>query len=148
MDLDSITPSDFKSYFVRDFSYWSADDGENLEYVLDSDINKAFGEAKINFNQSLFGTDEQIEIAYLYLTAHYLVMDLQAAMDGLDSRGSFTVNSRSVGSVSESYTIPQSFIDDPFLNYFTQTRYGQKYLSLLQAAFVGNVVSVSGGTKP
>lgn len=189
MDLDSITPSDFKSLFVRDFSYlpvWSDEATYNtgdqvyyestdlfyqcknngvtslptvtadwdvisdniLNYVLDADITRAFDETKINFNQSLFGTDEQIQLGYLYLTAHYMVMDLQAAQEGLNSSGKFMVASRSVGSVSESYSVPQRYLDDPYLSYFTQTRYGQKYLSLLQAAVVGNVVSVGGGTRP
>lgn len=117
-------------------------------YVLDSDITKAFGEARVNFNQSLFGRDENITLAYLYLTAHYLIMDLQNALSGVESKGGFIVNSRSVGSVSEGYAIPEKYTKSPVYSYYAQTGYGLKYLSFLTNRAIGNVVSVAGATRP
>jgi hypothetical protein len=97
------------------------------KYVLDKDITEAFIEGKMNF-RSVFPTDEAMQTAYLYLTAHYLVTDLN--MGGLDSASVGLLSSRSVGSVSESYTIP-SYMMNGLFAMFSQTKYGQKYVSLL-----------------
>lgn len=122
---------------------------DNIEnYVQDSDIERAFAEAQVNFNQALFSTDAEIQLAYLYLTAHYLVVDLKNANAGLSSSGNFPVASRSVGSVSESYNIPKTYQDNPIFSYLSQTGYGLKYLSLLLPKLIGNVGAVCGATKP
>lgn len=151
MDLDTITASDFKAFFRRDFPYLPSDSASYCDadkFVLDEDINKAFKEAKILFNQSMFGTDEEIELGYLYLTAHYLCNDLRAAASGIEGTGSFPVSARTVGSVSETYTIPQKYIDSPQLAFYTNTTYGLKYLSLILPNLVGNVGVVAGWTLP
>ena len=151
MDLSLITPSDFKTYFRRDFPYLPADPKSYCEedsFVLDSDIEKAFTEAKATFNQALFGDDETIRISYLYLTAHYLVVDIRASANGLSATGSFPLNSRSVGNVSESYDIPDAYKKNPQLAYFSSTPYGMKYLSIALPNLVGNVGAVAGWTTP
>lgn len=128
---------------------WSTFVDDSIEnYVQDSDITRAFLEAQMNFNQSLFGSDAQIQLAYLYVTAHYLVMDLRNALAGIDSRADYAVASRSVGSASENYSIPDRFTKDPILSYFMNSGYGQKYLSFVMSRIVGNVVAVQGTTRP
>lgn len=128
-------------------SEWEQYSDDIYNYVLDADITKAFAEAQLNFNQALFGSDSEITLVYLYLTAHYLVMDIRGALQGLESSGTFNVSSRSVGSVSESYAIPQEYLSDPFFEYFTKTTYGLKYLSYAVPRTRGNVNSISGGTR-
>ena len=128
---------------------WSTPVADNVNnYVLDSDIERAFAEARINFNQALYSTEEEITLVYLYLTAHYLVIDIQNATQGLESNSSYPVSSRSVGSVSESYDIPTAYREDPTFSYFSQTGYGLKYLSLMIPRIVGNVGVVFGSTTP
>lgn len=117
-------------------------------YVQDQDIQKAFLQAQTLFNQSFFGDDATEEMAYLYLTAHFLIIDLRAAGAGLSGTGAFPVSGRSVGSVSESYGIPAAYLNNPAMTLYTQTQYGMKYLSLILPQSVGNVVSVYGGTQP
>lgn len=153
MDLSTITAEDFKNYFVRDFAYlpdpYTGCEADRLNFVLDSDIEKAFAQAKIKFNQSLFGTNEEIELGYLWLTAHYMVIDLQAAQQGASSAGArFNVSSRSVGSVSESYDIPETYKKNPFISFLSKTAYGEKYFSLIQSRIIGNTFAVCGGTRP
>lgn len=153
MDLDTITVADFKTYFRRDFPYAtepaSSEVCSNLDsYVFDFDIEKAFGEAKTILNQGLFSDDDSIRIAYLYLSAHYLVVDLRAAQGGVDSSGSFPVSSRSVGSVSESYQIPDAYAQNAQYAFFTTSGYGMKFLSLVIPRLAGNVVAVAGWTHP
>ncbi len=122
------------------------DDIDN--YILDEDIEKAFSEAKIGLNQTLFSSDENITLGYLYLTAHYLVNDIRASIGGLAGKGVFALTSRSVGNVSESYGIPQAYLDNPIYQFFTQSPYGLKYLALVLPNLVGNIGHVAGATSP
>lgn len=152
--VDDITLDDFKSWFTRDFNY-ATPVGETestfdcpKDYVTDSDITKAYTEAKMNFNPGLFGVDAELKMSFLYLAAHYLVYDLQSSAAGVNSTGYFPVNSRSVGSVSESYQIPDWMMRDPILGSFMTTRYGQKYLSLVKPLLIGNVQVYIGNTTP
>lgn len=152
MDLSTITVADFKAQFPRGFPYLPSNLSPSSEtardYVLDSDIETAFVEAQMQFNQGLFGTDAQITLAYLYLTAHYLIHDLKAAAQGLNQSGSFPVSGRRVGSVSENYTIPDYYLNDPSLLFYTTSSYGVKYLSFVMPRIVGNIQAIQGATPP
>lgn len=123
-----------------------ADDVDN--YVQDSDIEAAFSEAQMTFNQSLFTTDATIKLGYLYLTAHYLVHDLRAAAGGLNAPVAMLTTGRSVGNVSENYGIPQAYLDDPMLTFYVGSAYGLKYLSFIWAQLRGGVYAVYGATQP
>lgn len=118
------------------------------DFILDLDIQKAFDQANMNFNQDLFGEDANIKIAFFYLSAYYLVIDIGAASSGLRGSGTFMLNAKSAGNVSSSYTIPERYINDPFLSAFTKNHYGEKYLSLLLPRLVGRIRTVEGATTP
>ena len=188
LDLDTITTTDFKNQFPRDFAYlpvwlntttyntgdevfydinglfyralndgvtsipttiadWVKIEDDVLNYIQDSDIERAFEEAQLSYNQGLFGTDAEVTLVYLYITAHYLVLDLRAASQGVESSSDFNVQSRSVGNVSESYSIPDIYVNDPNFSFYTKTQYGLKFLSFAVPRMQGNVVSVPGGTR-
>lgn len=136
------TASDFKAHFVRDWSYGSTD-----TTVMDSDITKAIAEAAVNFNESLWESQAVFTLAYLYLTAHYLVTDLRASSQGIAGSYSWLTGSKSVGSVSEGFSIPQKILDNPHLAMLSKTNYGAKFLSLALPRLVGNVVHVAGETQ-
>ena len=143
--IDSITVEDFKNYFTRQFPYAPADEPNNQEYITDADITVAFGQARINFPIKLFD-EESGRVAFMFLVAHYLCMDMQMAQSGIASTGQYIITSKSVGDVSASYGVPNKFLTDPFLNYFSTTQFGMKYLSLLYPRTVGAVNVVLGGT--
>lgn len=151
LDITEITVDDFKNHFVRDFPYApinvSIQDSNALKYVFDEDIEKAFKEAQISFNQNLFSTDDAIEIGYLYLSAHYLVTDLRRSISGLNSTPEYLVASRGVGSVSEAYSLPQEFLTNPAYSFFMSSGYGQKYIALILPALVGNVCVIEGKSQ-
>src|SRR5690606_38879219 len=93
--------SDFKAYFTRDFPY-----GEDPSTaIVDADITKAIGEAKFNVNETLFATQEQFTIGCMYAIAHYLVMDLRASSQGINGQFTWLENSKSVGAVSQAFSI-------------------------------------------
>lgn len=131
-----------------DTNNWSiaVDDIDN--YIVNEDITKAFAEATMILNQGLFTSDENIQLGYLYLTAHFLVNDLRASMNGISGSGAFPLESRSVGSVSESYGIPDIYLKNPVYSFYTQTSYGLKFLNMVLPFLVGNVVAVDGATSP
>lgn len=149
MDLTTITVAQFKARFNRDFTYANQDTPGAA--VGDQDIQNAFLDAQNSLNQSLFpgsNNNAQIINGYLYLTAHYLCLNLRAANAGLSGIGAFPVAGRTVGSVSESYQIPDAYKNVPWLAQYTQTTYGNIYLQLVLPYLVGNVVTVWGGALP
>lgn len=125
---------------------WTQVQDSAINYVTPQDINNAFGEAMVNLNQGLFGSDANITLGYLYLTAHYLVYDLQAANAGLGGTPPNSVTARSAGSISESYAIPARFTNDPIVQFYSTTFYGRKYLSFVLPFMVGNAAAVFGGS--
>jgi hypothetical protein len=144
MKYANPTIDEFKAYWTRDFPY-STDPAEG---VTDTDIAKCFTQANFSINQNLFASQEDYTTAYMLLAAHYLVLDIRLATQGLNSTYQWAVSSRSVGAVSESYSIPTNFQNNPFLTMLSQTGYGGKYLALLLPLMHGNVLSIQGQTLP
>jgi hypothetical protein len=140
-----ITVDDFKGWFSRDFPYSASGD---LSGITDQDILKAFAEASMNFNSSLFGTCEEQKLGFLYLAAHYLVIDIQNSTQGLNGKYEGVMASKSVGSVSVGYQIPDWVMAHPIYSLLSQSKYGMKYLSLIIPLLVGNIAAVRGATHP
>jgi len=123
-------------------------DETDLAKVTDNDISKALYEAQQNFNRCLFGTDASANMAFEYLAAHYLCMDLQAGSEGIWSKYNWLTGGKSVGSVAEQYVVPDRVKNSPALAYYSTTRYGAKYLSIVTPLMIGNVTLVAGTTLP
>ena len=51
---------------------WTLYNDSVLNYTQDNDIQEAFSEAMINFNEGLFPDDATRKLVFLYLAAHYL----------------------------------------------------------------------------
>jgi hypothetical protein len=154
--VSDIVVDDFKTLFKRDFTYAIAIGATTSsfpcdmqkEMILDEDIERAFLEATINFNEALFSDSAQLKLMFLYLAAHYLVYDLTTSKQSFGSGSSYPVSSRSIGGVSESYMVPAWVSEDPVLGSFATTRYGVKYISLLKPLLIGNVQVYEGATTP
>ena len=140
-----ITVYDFKGWFSRDFPY--SDNGD-LTGITDVDIQKAFAEASMTYNPSLFSTEDDQKLGFLYLAAHYLVIDIQNSTQGLNGKYEGIMASKSVGSVSVGYTIPDWVMAHPIYSLLSQSKYGMKYLSLIIPLLVGNIAAVRGATHP
>lgn len=157
-----------KAYFTNDIVYYepnfyqSLTDGNTTlptdtdnwqlyndtvdNYIQDSDILRAFNEAKINFNANLFSDDDTIKMVFLYLAAHYLVVDLNNSMNPLAMGFMGFTQSKSVGSVSESYALPSFATNNQVLSQYMQTGYGRKYVSLISPYLIGNIMLIRGRT--
>lgn len=121
---------------------WHIINDDVLNYTQDSDIENAFQEAIINFNETLFD-DKDVKLLFLYLSAHYLTVDFNNAL-GNNNIGIMT--SKSVGSVSQGYTIPKWISESSGLSVYASTGYGIKYASLIKPYLIGNVMLVQGAT--
>lgn len=147
---DKPTVADFKAFFSRDFPY--APDvvppavQDPTLGVTDADITRAFFEGEVAGNIDLAYDQSVYTMWYLYAAAHFLVMDLRASAGGLEGSYQWSTQSKSVGSVSESYAIPQSIIDNPILNMWTKTPYGAKLMQMMLPYFTANIFSVPGRT--
>lgn len=127
-----------------DTDNWQLYNDNVMNYISNEDISKAFLEAKVNFNSNLFSDCEICKMVFCYLAAHYLVIDLNNAQNPLALGFMGMTQSKSVGSVSESYGIPSWVMNDRNLSLYAQTGYGRKYLSLIQPYLVGNVIFTPG----
>jgi hypothetical protein len=116
----------------------------NVGLISDKDITNAYAEACVNFNASLFNSDEDVKLAYLYLAAHFLVYDLNVG--GVESSANGQLASRSVGNVSEGYTVPQWILDNPAYSFLAKTNYGLKYINLIGSRLIGQFFTVKGAT--
>ena len=123
---------------------WQLYNDSEANYISENDISRAFTEAKINFNANLFRGCEAVSTIFCYLAAHYLVIDLNNALNPLALGFMGFTQSKSVGSVSESYGIPQWMLNDKNLSMYGQTGYGRKYLSLIQPYLTGNIIYTPG----
>lgn len=130
---------------VTDTEKWSIYQDSEENYLSDTDIEKAIAEAYLAFNASLFNDNEIAEtyigdrkLAYMYLVAFYLVLDIKNATSGLSSNAyaSFTA-SKSVGNVSESFGIPTWVQANPMYSIYLDNGYGKKYLSYLIPRITG-----------
>jgi len=132
--------SAFKDFFDGgEFSY-----GEQPPAVRDKDIARAQSEALIVFNPNLFPDQTEANIAFNYLTAHFLFLNMKAAM-GAGGSASFAIASRSADGMSVSYAIPQAIVNDPFLSQFATTSFGTKYAAMVLPAAAANSRGVVAG---
>jgi hypothetical protein len=114
-------------------------------YVLDEDIEKAFLQASGSFNQSLFSKEEYAKMVFLYLTAHYIVIDFQ--LQGLTAGGSLgIITSKSVSDVSVSYGYPQKILENPVFYNLAKTGYGNKAIGCIYPFMASASIGILWGT--
>lgn len=121
---------------------WKLYNDSVLNYTQDADIQEAINEAFVNFNEGLFKDEATAKLVFLFLVAHYLTIDFGIATGGVQIG---ITTSKSVGSVSESYSIPNWLLNNPALSSYATTPYGIKYASLIRPYLVGNFFVVKGG---
>lgn len=97
------------------------------QYILDSDIEKAFIEAQ-GFNYTIIPNDATARMVYLYVTANYLYGDV-VANSGLSGAGLIT--SKHVDDVSLGYGISQIIQSSPIYSQWAQTYYGRKAITYM-----------------
>lgn len=124
---------------------WTLDETQEVDWILDSDILRAMGEAAFKFNAGLVPNEEKRKIIALYLTAFFVAYDRQMANAGLNSSSSSgPVRSRTVGKMSVSYMESKLFEKHPSYEFFARNQYGIKAFNLLLPYLRGNVLVLNG----
>jgi hypothetical protein len=142
-----VVAADFNAYFAREFPY-----GPGQDAVRPADVTRALAEAAMEFNVGLWSNDTEKATAYLYLAAHILKKNIDAAGGllpqgggkGLKSATRGLVTSKSVGSVSVTEDFPPWIKDDPILGPYLTSPFGQRYLVLVIPRIRGNIGTVAG----
>jgi len=132
---------------VNETNYWTISD-EEIDFILDSDIDRAMQEASFKFNPSLFSSDKG-KMVFLYLTAFFLVYDRlmgNAGMNGNSAAGPVTY--RSVGKMSVSYMESKLFEKYPSYEFLSTNDYGRKAFNLMLPFLRGNVQVIRGSATP
>lgn len=121
---------------------WELIEEEYTDYINDDDIKKAMEQAKVSFNPKLFESDKDLlKVAFLLLSAHYLVCDLNMASGG---GSTFFMIQKSVDNVSARYGIPSSILKNLNYSYLAKTEFGLKYLHLLAPRLNGYIKLIFG----
>lgn len=144
MSYTNPTVADFKTYFTRDFPF-GADPATS---ILDSDISRAIDEADASINQDLFASQSIFNTAFLLLTAHMMVTNIQASSQGVSGQFEWLTSSKGVGSVSIGQAIPSAILENPSFAWLTKTNYGAKYLIMVYPMLSGQMFSTPGGVNP
>lgn len=142
MDNPSVT--DFKNYFTRDFTYGASASTPGV--VTNADINVALDDAGAFINVDLFGTQASYTKGFLFLSAHFLVMNLRAASQGTAGNYNWLQVGKSVGSVSENFQVPERIMANPELAMLSKTYYGSKFLFFILPQLSGQMFTVCGDT--
>jgi hypothetical protein len=116
--------------------------------VLDQDVTSAFLSTNMNINPALFPDQGTYTLAYNLLSAHYLVMNLRSSSQGINGQYNFLQASKGVGSVNESFSIPERVMANPYWAMLTKTNYGSAYLQILLPQLAGQFFNVCGTTLP
>lgn len=114
-----------------------AGDDTDTTRVMDGDIEGALFDASYNVSQALFDTEPSFQRAFNYLAAHNLVEKLLASGEGLASQYNWLTASKSIGSLQESFQIPERVSKDPMLSSYSKTRYGAMYLQIISPLLIG-----------
>lgn len=138
-----ITIEEFKEYFSKDFDY-----GTEPDQVSDAEIARAMAEAGMNYNEAILTCCESKKIIFAYLTAYYLVVDINNANTQGASNNGGLVTYRQVRNVAESFKVPKWIEENPMLSQFAQNGYGLKYITMIYPYLIGNVGVVPGATLP
>lgn len=142
------TVADFKAKFIREFVY-----GTGLDSVTDADIQRGLEEAVPLFNADLLSTVAEQNSAYLFIAAHNMVMNIQAAGGlsaiprgrGVRNVGEGVMVSKGIGQANVTYQVPPPRIaESPTLLYFFRTDFGQRYIQMVVSRLSGHMAVVAG----
>jgi hypothetical protein len=137
------TVEQFKLFFYRDFPYSS----NPAEGVTDTDIANSYLQTNVAISEALFKGQSAYTQGYLYLSAHNLLISIQASGMGLNAFGNPGIEqSKSVGSVSQGFAIPDDYLKNPMFASLTKTRYGQIYFEMIYPFLVGRMTWAVGHT--
>ena len=143
-----VSQTDKNTNPLTSTEHWQPIEDDVLDYVTDSDIERAIEEALVMFPNYLGMPDQLYDLALLYLVAHLLVNIIRMSNSGLASQLTAIVTGKSVGSVSQQYGLPQQLLNSAWGYFYITSQYGLRYLTLVHPYTTGAIGCVSGSTTP
>lgn len=134
----------FKQYFVDDFPYGLDPRTQFPDYRI---LNAMQNSNMAFFNPIFFGDQQSFNVGFLLLSAHYMVMNIRRASQGMKGQFGFLQNSKSAG-ISVGIEIPQRIKDNPDFAWLCQTNYGAEYLHMILPQLTGQMFPVLSVTNP
>jgi hypothetical protein len=134
----------FQSFFIDDFPYGPDPKTQFPDYR----ILVAFQMANTSFfNPEFFGDQNQFNNGFLLLSAHYMVMNIRRASQGMKGQFGFLQNNKSAG-ITVGIEIPQRIKDNPDFAWLCQTNYGSTYLHMIIPQLTGQMWASPAMTNP
>ena len=135
--------SDFQNQFVRDFKFGV----DPKVSVLATDIGNALIQTNMTINPAMWPDQGSYTFGYLLLAAHFMVLSLRASSQGLNGQWNWAQAGKSVGSLNETFEIPQRIKDNPDFMAYYKTNYGAQYMNLLWPQLCGQMFQIQGRTS-
>lgn len=118
---------------------WIEKEYDLSDCVLDSDIERAMGEASFKYNDGLY-PEEKKHIIFLYLTMFFLVYDKQMAANGMNGNSTAgPVMNRTAGKMSVTYMRSTLYDKNPSYEFFSSNEYGKKAFNLMAPYLRGGI---------
>ncbi|HVN66739.1 MAG TPA: DUF4054 domain-containing protein [Candidatus Sulfotelmatobacter sp.] len=134
----------FKWFFTRDFPFGT----DPNTGILDFDVLRAMQACNSTFRSDIWNNQGEYNQAYLYLTAHHLVSNMQASSQGVAAEYEFIHQSKSALGVSASSMIPTAIQDGPLQAALVKTPYGKRYWEMVRPRVVGTFYAVENRVSP
>jgi hypothetical protein len=145
MGYTNPTVEEFKTYYYRAFPF----NADPTIGVTDQDISQAFQQTNNFINQGYFADQSGYTLGYYDLSAHFLVSNIQLFGAGILSAANVGIEtSKSVGSVSQGFQIPEIYLKNPMYAGLAGTRYGLRYFQAIYPYMIGRMTTVRGRTRP
>lgn len=133
-----ISLSDNNFYEPNNKEKWSLSEESLTSYVLDSMIEEAMNEAETIVKPECVTEEKYYRIAFLYMTAHYLIMDWKMKNSGINAGGSAGILiGRTAGKMSAHYAISPIVQQYPQYEFFFKTPEGEKAMNIILKKRIG-----------
>ena len=136
--------TDFMGFFVDDFPYGPDARTQFPPYRILIGMQMANTSF---FNPEFFGDQASFSNGFMFLAAHYMVMNIRRASQGMKGQFGFLQNSKTAG-ISVGIEIPQRIKDNPDFAWLCQTNYGSTYLHMILPQLTGQMWASPTVTNP
>lgn len=125
--------------------YWNKAEESISSYVLDNMIEEAMDEAETLVKPECATNDKNYRIAFMYATAHCLVMDWKMKNQGINAGGTAGIMvGRTAGKMSAHYTISPLIQQYPQYEWWFKTPFGEKLMMIILKRRIGYVLLAKG----
>lgn len=136
---------DYNAFDPDDAEKWELTSLKSISFVKDSDIENAMDQASTVCVEGKIGDPKDYFIAFMYMTAHFLIIDWKMKNNGINAAGSSgIIVGRTVGKMSTHYSVSPIIQKYPEYEIYYKTDEGQKAMSIILRWNVAPLIYVPG----